>query len=140
MLSFDVTFVESKNNSQVSGDLRRHVPYVTSLLFDIHVFTQYRHIVERSYEIISSYMSIGIQHCVRCNRLGYFGNTAIQSAVDSPHKRPLILCLDVFFVVSLSKLSKQQSICWCSITSSRVIFYIFSLKFKFQPQILKFQR
>ena len=31
MLSFDVTFVESKNNSRVSGDLRRHVPHVTSL-------------------------------------------------------------------------------------------------------------
>ena len=31
MLSFDVTFVESKNNSRVSGDLRRHVPHVTLL-------------------------------------------------------------------------------------------------------------
>ena len=31
MLSFDVTFVESKNNSGVSGDLRGHVPHVTSL-------------------------------------------------------------------------------------------------------------
>ena len=31
MLSFDVTIVESKNNSRVSGDLRRHVPHVTSL-------------------------------------------------------------------------------------------------------------
>ena len=28
MLSFDVTFVESKNNGRVSGDLRRHVPHV----------------------------------------------------------------------------------------------------------------
>ena len=42
MLSFDVTFVESKNNSWVSGDLRRHVPHVTSLWCDI--FTQHRHI------------------------------------------------------------------------------------------------
>ena len=35
MLSFDVTFVESKNNCRVSGDLRRHVPHVTSLWCDI---------------------------------------------------------------------------------------------------------
>ena len=42
MLSFDFTFVESKNNSRVSGDLRRHVPHVTSLWCDI--FTQHRHI------------------------------------------------------------------------------------------------
>ena len=35
MLSFDVTFVESKNNSRVSGDLRCHVPHVTSLWCDI---------------------------------------------------------------------------------------------------------
>ena len=50
MLSFDVTFVESKNNSRVSGDLRRHVPHVTSLWCDI--FTQHRHIciVVSSYE------------------------------------------------------------------------------------------
>ena len=31
MLSFDVTFIESKNNSRVSGDLRCHVSHVTSL-------------------------------------------------------------------------------------------------------------
>ena len=31
MLSFDVTFVKSENNSRVSCDLRRHVPHVTSL-------------------------------------------------------------------------------------------------------------
>ena len=30
MLSFDVTFVESKSNSRVSGDLRRYVPHVKS--------------------------------------------------------------------------------------------------------------
>ena len=42
MLGFDVTFVESKNNSRVSGDLRRHVPHVTSLWCD--VFTQHRHV------------------------------------------------------------------------------------------------
>ena len=50
MLSFDITFVESKNNSRVSGDLRRHVPHVTSLWCDI--FTQHRHIciVVSSYE------------------------------------------------------------------------------------------
>ena len=50
MLSFDVTFVESENNSQVSGDLRRHVPHVTSLWCDI--FTQHCHIciVVSSYE------------------------------------------------------------------------------------------
>ena len=35
MLSFDVKFVESKNNSRVSGDLRCHVPHVTSLWCDI---------------------------------------------------------------------------------------------------------
>ena len=35
MLSFDVTFIESKNNSRVSGDLRRHVPHATSLWCDI---------------------------------------------------------------------------------------------------------
>ena len=35
MLSFDVTFVESKNNSRVSGDLRRHAPHVSSLWCDI---------------------------------------------------------------------------------------------------------
>ena len=39
-----------------------------------------------------------------------FGKTAIQS--QSPHKRPLILRLDVFFVVSLNKLLKQQLSCW----------------------------
>ena len=50
MLSLDVTFVESKNNSRVSGDLRCHVPYVTSPWCD--TFTQHRHIciVESSYE------------------------------------------------------------------------------------------
>ena len=50
MLSFDVTFVESKSNSRVSGDLRSHVPHVTSLWCDI--FTQHRHIciVVSSYE------------------------------------------------------------------------------------------
>ena len=50
MLSLDVTFVESKNNCLVSGDLRRHVPHVTSLRCDI--FTQRRHIciVVSSYE------------------------------------------------------------------------------------------
>ena len=74
------------------------------------------------------------QNCVRCNRLWCFGNTEIQSVVDSPHKRPLNLCLDVFFVVSLSKLLKQQSICWCWKTSSCVISNMFSLKFKVRPQ------
>ena len=50
MLSFGVTFVESKNNSRASGDLRRHVPHVTSLWCDI--FTQHRHIciVENGYQ------------------------------------------------------------------------------------------
>ena len=52
MLRFDVTFVESKNNSRVSGDFRRHVvPHVvTSLWCDI--FTQHHHIciVVSSYE------------------------------------------------------------------------------------------
>ena len=50
MLSFDVTFVESKNNSRVSGDLRRHAPHVWSLCCDI--FMQHRHICifESSYE------------------------------------------------------------------------------------------
>ena len=48
MLSFGVTFVESKNNSRVSGDLRRNVLHVTSLWCDI--FTQHRHIC-----IVSSY-------------------------------------------------------------------------------------
>ena len=50
MLSFDVSFVESKNNSRVSGDLRCHVSHVTTLWCDI--FTQHRHIcfVESSYE------------------------------------------------------------------------------------------
>ena len=83
-------------------------------------------------------MSICIQNCVRCNWLWCFGNTAIQSAVDSPHKRPLILCLGVFSVVSLSKLLKQQSICWCWKTLPWAILYIFSLKFTVYPQILKF--
>ena len=31
ILCFDITFVESKNNSRVSGDLRHHVPHVRSL-------------------------------------------------------------------------------------------------------------
>ena len=50
LLSFDVTFVESKNNIRVSGDLRCHVPHITSLWCDI--FMQHRHIciVESSYE------------------------------------------------------------------------------------------
>ena len=50
MLCFDVTFVESENNSRVSGDLRHHVPHLTSLWCDI--FTPHRHIciVESSYE------------------------------------------------------------------------------------------
>ena len=39
MLRFDVTFVESKNNSRVSGDLRHHILHVTSLWCDI--FTQH---------------------------------------------------------------------------------------------------
>ena len=126
MLSFDVTFVESKNNSRVSGDLRRHVPYVTSLWCDI--VTQHRHIciVVRSYEYISSYMSICIQNYARCNWLWCFGNTAIQSAVDSHHEGPLILCLDVLFVVNLSTLLKQRSICWYWKTASCVISYILS--------------
>ena len=140
MLSLDVTFIESKNNSRVSGDSRWHVPHVTSLWCDI--FTHHRHIciVVSNYEWISSYMSISIQICVRCNWLWCFGNTAIRLAVDSPHKRPLILCLVVFFVVSLSTLLKQQSICWFWKTASSVISYIFSLRFKVHPQILKFLR
>ena len=50
MLRFDVTCVESENNSRVSGNLGRHVAHVTSLWCDI--FTQHRHIciVEISYE------------------------------------------------------------------------------------------
>ena len=50
MLSFDVAFVESKNNSRFAGDLKRHVTHVTSLWCDI--FTQHRHIciVVSSYE------------------------------------------------------------------------------------------
>ena len=50
MLSFGVTLVESKNNSWVYGDLRRHVPHVTSLWCDL--FPQHRHIcvVVSSYE------------------------------------------------------------------------------------------
>ena len=69
MLGYDVTVVESKNNSRVSGDLRRHVPHWTSLWCDI--FTQHRPIciVVSSYESISSYMSICIQNCVRRNWL-----------------------------------------------------------------------
>ena len=35
MLSFDVTFVESKNSCRVSCDLGRHVPHVASLWCDI---------------------------------------------------------------------------------------------------------
>ena len=31
MLSFDITVVESENNSRVSGNLRRHVAHITSL-------------------------------------------------------------------------------------------------------------
>ena len=127
------------NNSRVSGDLRRHVPHVTSLWCDI--FMQHRHIsiVESSYNWISWYMSICIQNCVRCNWLWCFGNTAIQSAVDSPHKRPLILCPGVFFAVCLSKLLKQQSSCRCWETSCvTCISYIFPSKFKVHPQVLKF--
>ena len=60
--------------------------------------------------------------------------------MDSPHKRPLILRLGVFFVVNLNKFLKHQSSCWCLKTSSCVISYIFSLKFKIHPQILKFLR
>ena len=50
MLGFDVTFVESKNNSLFSGDLRRHVPPVKSLWCGL--FMQHRHIciVESGYE------------------------------------------------------------------------------------------
>ena len=50
MLSLDVTFVKSRNNSRVSGDLRFHVPHITSLWCDI--FMQHCHIciVESSYE------------------------------------------------------------------------------------------
>ena len=55
-------------------------------------------------------MSICVKNCVQCNWLWCFGNTVIQSAVDSPHKKPLILRLDVFYVVSLSKRFKQQSV------------------------------
>ena len=50
MLSFDVSFVESKNNSQVSGDLRRHVPHVMSLWCDIFIQHHRICIVESSYE------------------------------------------------------------------------------------------
>ena len=83
-------------------------------------------------------MSICIPNCVRCNWVWCFGNTAIQ--LQSPHKRPLILRLDVFFVVSLSKLLKRQSSCWCWITSWCVISFIFSFKYKLHTQILKFLR
>ena len=52
MLSLDVTFVESRNNSRVSGDLRCQVPHITSLWCDTCIFMQHRHIciVESSYE------------------------------------------------------------------------------------------
>ena len=79
-------------------------------------------------------MSICIQNCVRCNWLWCFGNTAIQLAVDSPHKKPLNQCLDVFFVVSLSKLLKQQSICWCWKTSCFISYIIvFFIKIQSSP-------
>ena len=51
-----------------------------------------------------SYMSICVQNCVRCNWLWCFGNTAIQPALDSPHKRPLSLRLNIFFVVSMANI------------------------------------
>ena len=49
MLSFNVTFLVL-NSSRISGDLRCHVPHVTSLWCDI--FMQHRHIciVESSYD------------------------------------------------------------------------------------------
>ena len=52
----------------------------------------------------------------------------------------MILRLDVSFLVWLSKLFKQESSCWCCKTSSCVISYIFSFKFKVHTQILKFLR
>ena len=91
-------------------------------------------------ELVHKLVSICIQNCVRCNWLWCFGNTEIQSPVDSPHKRPLIMCLAVFFVVNLSTLLKQQSICWCWKTASCISSNIFSLKFKIHLKILKFLR
>ena len=132
ILSFDVTIVESKNNSRVFGDLRCHVPHVTSLWCDI--FTQHRHIciVESSYEWNSSYMSICIQNCVRCNWLWCFGNPAMQSAMDSPHKRPLILHLDVCFVwANLWNNSRVAAV------EKRAVSYIYFIMIQVYTQILK---
>ena len=50
ILSFDVNFVESKKNSRVSGDLRRHVPHVTSLWCDI--FNEFVHICPSVFKIV----------------------------------------------------------------------------------------
>ena len=119
MLSFDVTFVESENNSRVSGDTRHHVPHLTSLWCDI--FTPHPHIciVESSYESNSSYVSLCIPNCVRGNWLWCFGNTAIRS-VDFPHKRPLILHLDVSLLLAWANL-------WNNSRVAGVISYIFWL-------------
>ena len=108
MLSFDVTLVVSKNNSWFYGDLRRHVPQVTSLWCD--VFTQHRHIciIISSNEQISSHISIFIQNCVRCNWLWW--QQSNQRCIPLL-KKQLILRLGVFFVVRLGNFWKEQSSC-----------------------------
>ena len=61
----------------------------------------------------------------------FVGNTAIQSAVDSPeypHKRPQILRLHVFFVFSLANIWNNSRVTGVEKTSPCVITYIIKIQ------------
>ena len=57
------------------------------------------------------YIHLTSKFPVRYNLLWWFGNTAVQSPVDSPYKRPLMLSFDVFLLLSRTSFLKQQPSC-----------------------------
>ena len=57
----------------------------------------------------SGAFSLDQRHLIlRCNWLWWFGDTSVQSPVDSPHEGPVNPSFDAFFAVILNKLLKQE--------------------------------
>ena len=112
ILCFDATFVESKNKSSFRWFETRCPSHDVTVMWDIYATPSYLYCCKQLWINCFIYVHLYSKLC-KMQLAVSFGNTAIQSAADSPHKRPINLCLDVFFVVSLNKLLKQQSICWC---------------------------
>ena len=135
MLSFDVTFVESKNKSSFRWFETPCPSHNVTVMWYIYATPSYLYCCKQLWINWFIYVHLYSKLC-KMQLAVMFWQHSNPISGGSHHKRPLNLCLDVFFVVSLNKLLKQQSICWSWKTSSCVISYIFSLKFKVHPHIL----